>query len=174
MKVAFYIRVGTHAEVEDGSKLANQLSELTAWADRGGHEVVQIYRDLGASGTDVCRPAFRRMMADAALVDHPFDAVVVTSLSRISRDAFSLATHDNQLSRVRVKLISIALQRNDNEAGQMIRKILDSFDAYLSNGSARKRRLSSAHPTSRTAQSPKALRGAESQDFDQPNKDVSS
>jgi DNA invertase Pin-like site-specific DNA recombinase len=45
-RVALYARVSTDQQTVD-----NQLHELRAWAERGGHEVVKEYTDNGRRGT---------------------------------------------------------------------------------------------------------------------------
>ncbi len=132
MKVALYVRVSTGRQAEEGVSIDGQVNQLTAWAQREGHEIVEVYRELGVSGTDDRRPELRRMMADATSPDHPFDAVAVFSLSRFFRDAFALADHERQLRRAKVKLISMTQQTSEDEGGQMVRQILASFDEYQS------------------------------------------
>ena len=178
MKVAFYVRVASPIEVEDGSSLARQVSELTAWANREGHQIVQTYQDLGASGNDARRPELCRMMADATSPERPFDAVAVTSLSKFFRDPFSLINYEKRLRRVRVKLVSITPPRDD-EAGQLIRQILASFDDYVSRGRSRSVRRavpsgSAAEAIHRDAVWRSTQGGARNEDLAQPKKESSS
>jgi site-specific DNA recombinase len=178
MKVAFYVRVATRAQVEDGESLAKQVSELTAWADQEGHEVVQTYRDLGASGNDVCRPELCRLMADAASSDHPFDAVAVTSLSKFFRDVYNAVHYEKQLQRVKVKLVSISQPSADDKASQMVRTVLASFDEYRSGGGRTVRRSmtseTAAQAIGRKAKSRNTRGWAHIENSGQPNKDASS
>lgn len=132
MKLALYVRVSTARQSDEGVSIEGQVNQLNAWAQREGHEVIEVYSELGASGTDDRRPEFRRMMADATSPDRPFDAVAVFSLSRFFRDAYGLANCERQLRRAKVKLISITQQTSEDEAGQMVRQILSSFDEYQS------------------------------------------
>jgi hypothetical protein len=44
-RVALYLRVST-----GGQTVENQRRELAAWAERAGHEVVEVYQDSGVSG----------------------------------------------------------------------------------------------------------------------------
>jgi DNA invertase Pin-like site-specific DNA recombinase len=90
MKVAAYLRVATRKQLPDGQQLAMQMSSIKAWADRGSHEIVRIYEDLVASGTDPSRPGLTLMLAEAESPERPFDAVVVATLSRPFRDQFIL------------------------------------------------------------------------------------
>src|SRR5262245_10873469 len=124
MKVALYVRVSTGRQADEGVSIDGHVNQLTAWAKREGHEIVEVYRELGVSATDDRRPEFRRMMADVTSPEHPFEAVAVFSLSRFFRDAYGLANYERQLRRVKVKLISITQPTGEDEAGQMVRQIL--------------------------------------------------
>lgn len=132
MNIAMYVRVSTGRQVEEGVSIDGQINQMRAWAEKNGHDVVETYQELGLSATDDRRPEFRKMMADATSSDHPFDAIVVFSLSRFFRDAIALGMHERQLRRANVKLISITQPTGEDEAGQMVRQILSSFDEYQS------------------------------------------
>lgn len=132
MKIALYVRVSTGRQAEEGISIDGQISQLTAWAKREGHDVVETYKELGISGTDDRRPEFLRMMSDATTEDHPYDAICVFSLSRFYRDVVGMGICERQLRRAKVKLISITQPMAEDEAGHMIRQILASFDEYQS------------------------------------------
>jgi site-specific DNA recombinase len=142
MKLALYARVSTGRQAEEGVSIDGQVSQLTAWAEREGYSVVEIYRELGASATDDRRPEFQRMVADALSPDHPFDAIVVYSLSRFFREAYGLASYERKLRRAKVKLISITQQTGEDEAGQLVRQVLSSFDEYMSKENGKNTRKS--------------------------------
>ena len=79
-KVALYLRVST-----DKQTTANQRRELTAWAERCGHEVVTVFEDAcisGSKGRDK-RPGFDAMLK--AAVRREFDILAVWSTDRVSR-----------------------------------------------------------------------------------------
>lgn len=105
---------------------------MQAWAASGGHEIVETYIEAGLTATDDRRPEFRRMIADATSGSHPFEAIVVFTQSRFYRDHIGFGMHERQLRRHNVKLISITQPTADDEAGQMVRQILSSFDEYTS------------------------------------------
>lgn len=132
MRIAIYVRVSTGRQAEEGVSIDGQIAQITAWAEREGHEVVETYKEMGATGTDDRRPEFRRMMADAISTDHPFSAIVVFALSRFFRDAYELARNEKILKRAKVSLISITQPTGEDEAGQMIRGIVATFDEYQS------------------------------------------
>lgn len=80
MKVAIYVRVSTNEQTTE-----NQVRELTAWADRAGHEIVAIYDDNGISGAKgrEYRLEFDKLLKGA--VRREFDLVAAWSVDRLGR-----------------------------------------------------------------------------------------
>ncbi len=79
-RVAIYSRVSSSRQT-----VANQVTELRAWAERCGHKVVAEYEDhaiSGAKGRDQ-RPAFDRVLKGA--VRREFDIIAVWSSDRLGR-----------------------------------------------------------------------------------------
>jgi DNA invertase Pin-like site-specific DNA recombinase len=79
-KIAIYARVST-----SGQTVENQIRELTLWAERVGHEIVEIYQDAGISGTKGRdqRPGLDKVLKDAAR--RKFDLLAVWSVDRLGR-----------------------------------------------------------------------------------------
>jgi DNA invertase Pin-like site-specific DNA recombinase len=79
-RVALYVRVSTN-----GQTVENQRLELTQWAERGGHEIVNVYQDAGISGAKGRdkRPGFDTMLKAAA--KREFDLLAVWSSDRLGR-----------------------------------------------------------------------------------------
>lgn len=79
-RVAIYVRVS-----RDDQLTINQERELRDWCERAGHEVVQIYKDHGVSGTKGRdkRPKFDAMLK--AAVRREFDLLAVWSSCRLGR-----------------------------------------------------------------------------------------
>jgi DNA invertase Pin-like site-specific DNA recombinase len=84
-RVAIYTRVST-----DGQTTANQLLELSAWAERCGHTVVGTYEDAGISGANGRdkRPGLDKMLKDA--VRRRLDMVAAWSVDRLGRSLVDL------------------------------------------------------------------------------------
>ncbi|MGE8942682.1 recombinase family protein, partial [Leptospira interrogans] len=79
-RVAIYVRVS-----RDDQLTVNQERELRDWCERAGHEVVQVYKDHGVSGTKGRdkRPKFDAMLK--AAVRREFDLLAVWSSCRLGR-----------------------------------------------------------------------------------------
>jgi len=98
-RVALYARVSTDQQTVD-----NQLHELRAWAERGGHEVVKEYTDNGISGAKARdkRPALDQILKDA--VRRQFELVAVWSVDRLGRSLQGLLETLKELHEAGVDL----------------------------------------------------------------------
>ncbi len=65
MIVALYARVSTSKQAEKDLSIPDQLSQMRAWCQAGGHTVGAEYVEPGASATDDRRPVFQRMITEA-------------------------------------------------------------------------------------------------------------
>lgn len=88
MKVAAYIRVSTHMQVEEGYSLAAQRERLKAFAFSQNWEIVQFYVDEGISAKDMNRPELQRMLK--GIREGVFDIVLVYKLDRLTRSVIDL------------------------------------------------------------------------------------
>lgn len=106
-KAAIYVRVSTARQAESDLSIPDQASQCRAYCERQGWKVVDIFTEPGASALDEDRPAFQEMIFKATRSDHPFDYVVVHSLSRFSRDSLHSELYVRQLRKAGVELVSI-------------------------------------------------------------------
>jgi DNA invertase Pin-like site-specific DNA recombinase len=131
MNVAIYTRVPTLRQAENGLSLPDHQPQLEAWCKEQGHTIVATYIDAGKSAKDGGkRPEFNRMMEAALTSPPPFDAIVVHSLSRFSRDQTELMWHVKQMRRNGVALCSVTQVTSDIVIGEMITRIIAMFDNY--------------------------------------------
>ena len=84
-RVAIYTRVSTDNQLGDEGSLDTQEARLRAAvvARGAGHVVFRVFREEGASGKNLDRPAMREMIA--AVTARQVDLVMVTRLDRLSR-----------------------------------------------------------------------------------------
>lgn len=99
MKVAIYVRVSTNEQTTE-----NQVRELTAWADRAGHEVVAIFDDNGVSGAKgrEHRKEYDKLLRGA--VRREFDLVAAWSVDRLGRSLQDLVAFLQELHGAGVDL----------------------------------------------------------------------
>lgn len=114
-KVAIYCRVSTLNQAEDGYSISEQQDKLNKYCDIMGWEVIETYTDAGFSGSNIERPAMKKLLKDAA--NHRFNAILVYKLDRLSR-----STSDN------LYLIKEVFKKNNIEFVSLNEKI-DTSDA---------------------------------------------
>lgn len=132
MHVALYARVSTTRQAENDLSIPDQLRQLNEWAIANGHLAVQEYVEPGASATDDKRPVFQRMIADAMMKPPAFEAIIIHSLSRFFRDVIEFGVYERKLKKLGVVIISITQQTTDDSTGEMMRRIMSTFDEYQS------------------------------------------
>ena len=136
-RAAIYVRVSTSRQAEHDLSLPDQIAQCRQYCDRQGWEVAEVFSEPGASALDEDRPVFQEMIYKAKRLDHPFDFVVVHSLSRFSRDAMHSEYYVRQLGRAGVRLVSITQDVGQDGAGDFIRKMFNIFDEHQSRENAK-------------------------------------
>jgi len=113
MRLVGYVRTSSGERDGGGQEFA-----IYQWASRNGHQVIEIFRDIGISGVtplDV-RPGWSALMERLSEVD----GVIVESLDRISRDPEQLLDVLRRLEAMGKVIISVS----DNGVNQLL-KITD-------------------------------------------------
>ena len=130
---AIYVRVSTSRQAEADLSLPDQVAQCKRFCEQRGWEVAEVFTEPGASALDDERPVFQEMIYKATRPDHPFDFVVIHSLSRFSRDSFHSELYIRRLRKAGVELISIGQDEN----GEFMRKMLNVMDERQSRENAK-------------------------------------
>jgi len=128
MKAIGYVRVSTQGQVEDGVSLDAQEAKVRAWADLNGAEDVVIFRDAGISGKRVKnRPGLQSALDRVG----KGDALVVYSLSRLSRSIRDTLNLSERLQHQGADLVSLSEHIDTTGAGgRMVFRMLAVFAEY--------------------------------------------
>lgn len=122
MQAVFYLRVSTEQQATEGVSLEAQLAKLNAWAALHDATVVATFSDAGISGMDESRPGLAAAMK--AATEHQA-ALVVYSLSRLSRSTSHCIKLADQLNKAGANLVSLSEQLDTCSAsGRMVFKML--------------------------------------------------
>jgi site-specific DNA recombinase len=132
MHVALYARVSTTRQADNDLSIPDQLRQLNEWCKANGHLVVHEYIEPGASATDDKRPIFQQLINEAMQKPQAFEAIIIHSFSRFFRDAIQFGVYERKLAKNKVKVFSITQQTSDDSAGEMMRRIINTFDEYNS------------------------------------------
>jgi DNA invertase Pin-like site-specific DNA recombinase len=100
-KVAFYCRVAN----ADESKIQAQEQDLLHYATDTGFRGYSVYRDNGASGLTLERPAFNSMMAD--IESGRVNCVIAKDISRISRSPIQFDEWLTTMTAKKIRFISV-------------------------------------------------------------------
>ena len=104
-----YIRVSSEEQASEGVSLDTQRAKIEAWADATDASLVEVIEDGGVSGSRplVERPGGAQI---ARLLDQrqpEIDAVVITRLDRLGRNASETLGHLHRFANGKVGLVSI-------------------------------------------------------------------
>jgi len=125
MKAAIYARV---SKANGDQHPDNQVDALTAWAERLGHELVQVYVDKQTGSTDD-RPALKQALRAAH--ERQFDLLLVAALDRVSRGGVaSLAGILERLNQAGVAIKSLREEWLDTTS-PLTRELLVSIFAWI-------------------------------------------
>lgn len=105
-KTIGYVRVSTEEQAEKGVSLEAQEAKIRAWASLNDYLTVEIYKDEGISGT--VSPDKRSGLQRALSRLGRGDALVVYSLSRLSRSTRDTLQLSDLLAKKDIDLVSLS------------------------------------------------------------------
>lgn len=112
-----------------------QLRAIREFAEREGYTLLEVYTDEARSATTDNRPAFQRMIADAAAGQ--CKAVIVHKLDRFSRDRYDSAFFKRALKKSGVRLVSVLEHLDDSPESVIMESVLEGMAEYYSRNLAR-------------------------------------
>lgn len=143
MKAVGYIRVSTQGQVEDGVSLDAQEAKVRAWADLNGADEVLIFRDEGLSGK---RSDNRPGLTAALEAAGKGDALIVYSLSRLSRSTRDTLSIADALTKREADLVSLSEKIDTTTAaGKMVFRMLAVLSEFERDQIADRTRFALAH-----------------------------
>ena len=106
MKAIGYIRVSTEEQAKEGVSLDNQIERIKSYCNYKGYELLEVIKDEGISGgKSRDRKGFVRLLG--RLEENDFDAIVLYSLERISRDMLTLLCLEKLFDEYDVELHTV-------------------------------------------------------------------
>lgn len=127
MKAFAYIRVSTEEQVTEGVSLDAQRAKIAAWCDLNGYELAGVFTDAGISGTKADRPGLAAALAAVG----KGSALVVYSLSRLSRSTRHMLELSERLEKAGADLVSISEKIDTTSAaGRMVFRMLAVLNEF--------------------------------------------
>src|ERR1035437_3920059 len=87
-RIALYVRVSTTRQADGELSIPDQIKQGQDFCVARGLVLIETFIEPGASATDDKRPEFQQMIDAATASDHPFDIIMVHSMSRFFREQF--------------------------------------------------------------------------------------
>lgn len=146
MKAVIYIRVST-AEQIDNYSLTDQEAECRKYCEREGWEVVQVFREEGASAKTANRPQLNALITYCSMHKKEISKVVVYKFDRFARDAGDHHSVKAQLAMFGVNVRSVSEPFDDSPMGRFSENLAASvaqLDNDVRSERARKGMLSAA------------------------------
>jgi DNA invertase Pin-like site-specific DNA recombinase len=88
MKLVGYARVSTDGQ-KDNTSLPDQIRRITAYCEAFGHDLIQVFEEVGSGKDTTHRPKFREAME---MVKGDADGIVALKLDRIARNCRDVLT----------------------------------------------------------------------------------
>jgi DNA invertase Pin-like site-specific DNA recombinase len=126
-----YIRVSTSMQAEDGQSLDAQRAKIEAWASLNDYALKTVHVDAGISGKRIKnRPGLQAALADCG----KGDALVVYSLSRLSRSIRDTLDISDHLAKSGADLVSLSEKIDTTSAaGKMVFRMLSVMAQFESD-----------------------------------------
>ena len=122
-----YIRVSTDGQAQDGVSLDAQRAKIEAWAMLNDYELAAVHVDAGISGKNCNRPGLQDALADC----RKGSALVVYSLSRLSRSVRDTMDIGDKLAKVGADLVSLSEKIDTTSAaGKMVFRLLAVMNEF--------------------------------------------
>lgn len=143
MKAVGYVRVSTQGQAEDGVSLSAQEAKVRAWADLNGADEVIIFKDEGISGK---RSDNRPGLQAALEAVGKGDALIVYSLSRLSRSTKDTLTLSEALQKKEADLVSLSEKIDTTSAsGKMVFRLMAVLSEFERDQISDRTRFALAH-----------------------------
>jgi DNA invertase Pin-like site-specific DNA recombinase len=130
MKLIGYCRVSTDRQKEEGT-IEIQEKALTEWCVKNGHELLQIFKDEGISGSDDIDKRLGLTHLYHYIKTNTVDGILIYKLDRLARDIILSETLVRDFQRLGLQLISInepGITGNDIDPNRkLLRGIISLF-----------------------------------------------
>ena len=122
-----YIRVSTEGQAQDGVSLDAQQAKIKAWSELNDYDLAEMFVDAGISGKNCNRPGLQAALNAVG----KGDALVVYSLSRLSRSIRDTMDISDKLNRKGADLVSLSEKIDTTSAaGKMVFRLLAVMNEF--------------------------------------------
>lgn len=133
-RAVIYARYSSHSQRD--ASIEQQVNACKRFAKHQDIEIIDIYEDRAATGTNDRRPGFQKMVKDAERGS--WEYVIVYTLDRFARDRYASAVYKRQLKDCGVKVLSAMENISDDPTGVLMESLLEGLAEYYSKELSRK------------------------------------
>ncbi len=128
MTAVIYARYSSDSQREES--IDGQVRECTAFAQRQGITILDMYIDRALSAKTDNRPQFQKMIKDSS--KQKFDVIIVWKLDRFARNRYDSARYKNVLKKNNVRVVSATEHISDGSEGILLESVLEGMAEYYS------------------------------------------
>jgi DNA invertase Pin-like site-specific DNA recombinase len=133
MKAVAYARYSSNKQREES--VDAQLRAIREYAEKEGHEIIQVYKDEAVTGTKDNREQFLQMLDDSK--QRIFELVLVHKFDRFARNKYDSAVYKKILRDNGARVVSILEPLDDSPESVVIESLWESMAEYYSKNLAR-------------------------------------
>lgn len=137
-RVAIYARATAFGQTPYARCCGDQVARAGQWIKENGCRQVAVFTEIGSAIAG--RPALQEMLGLAEADERPIDIVLVTSVSRLSRDASDFMGIRDRLAAKNVEIVSVEPGVGDRSTSDLSASLVAIFDEHYLNDGASSRR----------------------------------
>jgi site-specific DNA recombinase len=120
-KALIYSRVSTANQADEGTSLDSQVRECSLYAEANNYDIAHITKEVFSGAYLFDRPLLNEQRDK--IRQNVYDAVIVYSIDRLSRDIAHLAIICDELERHNTKLLFVTENLDDTPEGKLLRSV---------------------------------------------------
>lgn len=129
-KAVIYARVSSPSQVKKGDGLGSQETRCRQLAQNKGYEVVKVFRDEGASGGMIDRPAILEMLKFLRAQKGTQYVIIIDDISRLARDVEAHFQLKNLIKEIGAKLASPSIEFGEDSDSILVENLLASISQH--------------------------------------------
>ena len=130
LKAVIYCRVSSSAQVRKGDGLGSQESRCRDYARHKGCEVVEVFKDEGASGGMIDRPGMQAMLQFLRVHKREEYLVIIDDISRLARGLDAHIQLRTSISDAGGKLASPSIEFGEDSDSILVENLLASVSQH--------------------------------------------
>ena len=129
-KALIYCRVSSAAQVKKGDGLGSQETRCREYARHKGYEVIEVFKDEGATGSLIDRPGMQAMLTFLRRQKKEACFVIIDDISRLARGLEAHIQLRTSISGAGGKLVSPSIEFGEDSDSILVENLLASVSQH--------------------------------------------